>query len=247
MNVLARRAPIAKLACALLLPIFILLSLNPVVPAVALAAELLSVPFFGVRYRDLARRAAPLLFSAFAMFITFALFAAERTGTTLLSLGPVDITTGMLATAAALALRLLAVALPGILVFASTDPTDLADSLIQHGKASPRFAIGALAAFRLVGLFRDDWRTITMARRARGIDGGRNPFAHARLFAGTAFTLLVGSIRHGVRLSRAMDARGFNSDHPRGIARPQTFGPADVALIAATTLVGILALAATRL
>lgn len=48
---------------------------------------------------------------------------------------------------------------------------------------------------------------ISMARRARGIDAGRNPLTRLRLFGSTAFTLLVGAIRRGTRLAVAMDAR----------------------------------------
>lgn len=243
---LARRAPTAKLAAALLLPILLLFSLDPVVPAVALAGELLAVPFFGVSYRALARRCVPLLISAAALMITFAFFAGERTGATLLALGPAVVTTGTLATSGALALRLFAIALPGIIVFLTTDPTDLADSLSQHARVSPRFAIGALAAFRLVGLMQEEWRTITYARRARGVEA-RNPVAALRMFTGTAFILLVGAIRRGVRLSLAMDARGFDAGHRRGIARPSSFGPADWLLIAGSAALGALALwAGTR-
>jgi energy-coupling factor transport system permease protein len=43
--------------------------------------------------------------------------------------------------------------------------------------------------------------------------------AHLRLFAGTAFALLVGAIRRGSRLAAAMDARGFDSGIPRTNAR----------------------------
>lgn len=235
--ILARRAPVAKLAAALLLPIMLLFSLEPIVPAVALLGELACVPLFGLGCRTLARRAAPLLVGAFAMLVTFTLFAGSRTGTLLVSLGPIDVTTSTLATGGALGLRLLAVALPAVIVFATTDPTDLADSLVQHARVSPRFAIGALAAFRLVGLLRTDWKMITMARRARGV---------RRAFVSTAFALLVGAIRRGVRLSVAMDARGFDSRTPRTTARPQPFGLADMGLIAGAAALGALALLADR-
>ena len=58
---------------------------------------------------------------------------------------PLEITTGTLDTALGLSIRLLALALPGVIAFATTDPTDLADGLIQHVRVPPRFAIGALA------------------------------------------------------------------------------------------------------
>jgi energy-coupling factor transport system permease protein len=137
------------------------------------------------------------------------------------------------------------VALPGVVVFASTDPTDLADALIQNVRTPPRFAIGALAAFRLVPLLGQEWRMLTLARRARGVDAGRNPVARARLFASTAFALLVGAIRRGTRLAVAMDARGFDSGLPRTSARRQAFRAADGALVAGAAALAAAILAAS--
>jgi energy-coupling factor transport system permease protein len=210
---------------------------------VALAVELAVLPLFGLRYRDVFRRAWPLALAAAGVVVSLVLFAAERTGAVLVSAGPIIVTTGVLATSLALALRILAVALPGLVVFATTDPTDLADALIQNAKAPPRFAIGALAAFRLVPLLGREWRLITVARRARGVDAGRNPLARARLFASTGFALLVGAIRRGTRLALAMDARGFDSGVPRTVARRQHFGAADAALIAGAVALAGMALA----
>jgi energy-coupling factor transport system permease protein len=240
---LARRNPVAKLAAALLFSLPLLATLDPVVPALAIGVELAVAPLFGVPYRLLARRAWPLLLSALGILVTLTLFAAERTGDPLVAAGPLVVTTGVLGTGLGLGLRLLAVALPGVLVFATTDPTDLADALVQNAKASPRFAIGALAAFRLVPLLAEEWRMISMARRARGVDAGRNPVARLRIFGSTAFALLVGAIRRGTRLATAMDARGFDSGVPRTSARRQRFTRADTALLVGAVLVaaGILA------
>ncbi|MFC7545366.1 energy-coupling factor transporter transmembrane component T family protein [Plantactinospora sp. GCM10030261] len=233
---LARRNPVAKLAAALLFTVALLATLDPITPAIAIVIELAVLPLFGVRYAELVRRAWPLLVSALGIAVTLVLFAAERSGTMLLDWGPVAVTTGVLSTALALSLRLIAVALPGVLVFASTDPTDLADALIQNAKAPPRFAIGTLAAFRLVPLLGQEWQMISMARRARGVDSGRNPLAAVRVFGSTAFGLLVGAIRRGTRLATAMDARGFDAGTPRSNARRQHFGFADGLLVVGAVL-----------
>nr|WP_232534361.1 energy-coupling factor transporter transmembrane component T [Plantactinospora sp. KBS50] len=229
---LARRNPVAKVAAGLLLSAVLVASLDPVTPALAIAVELAAVPAFGLRYADLVRRGWPLLVSVVGLTGTLVLFAADRSGPVLVRLGPLVVTGGVLIAALGLGLRLIAVALPGVLVFASTDPTDLADALIQNVRAPARFAIGTLAAFRLVPLLGTEWQLISMARRARGVDAGRNPVARVRLFVSTAFTLLVGAIRRGTRLAVAMDARGFDSRIPRTVARPQRFGPADAFLVA---------------
>ncbi|MBU8856506.1 MULTISPECIES: energy-coupling factor transporter transmembrane component T [unclassified Micromonospora] len=240
---LARRNPVAKLAAALVFTVILVATLDPVAPAIAIAVELAVLPLFGVRYRVLARRAWPLLAGAVGILVTLVLFAADRSGPVLLQAGPVLVTEGVLVTALGLVLRMVAVALPGIVVFATTDPTDLADALIQNAKAPARFAVGALAAFRMVPLLEQEWRMISMARRARGVDAGRNPVAKLRLFASTAFTLLVGAIRRGTRLAVAMDARGFDAGTPRTVARPQRFTLADTLLVAGAALLAGAALA----
>ncbi|MEU6024004.1 energy-coupling factor transporter transmembrane component T [Micromonospora sp. NPDC047134] len=228
---LARRNPVAKLAAALLFAFPLLATLDPVTPAIALAVELAVLPLFGVRYRVLFRRAWPLLIAAGGVLVALVLFAADRSGRVLLDAGPVMVTSSVLFTALGLVLRLFAVALPGVIVFATTDPTELADALVQNAKAPARFAIGALAAFRLLPLLGQEWQMIVMARRARGVEAGRNPVAKLRLFMSTAFTLLVGAIRRGTRLAVAMDARGFDSTAPRTFARRQSFGTADWLLL----------------
>ncbi|MEV4665849.1 energy-coupling factor transporter transmembrane component T [Micromonospora echinofusca] len=228
---LARRNPVAKLAAALVFSFILIATLDPVAPAIAIAIELALLPLFGVRLRVLARRAWPLLVGAVGVVVTLVLFAAERSGRVLVEAGPVVVTSGVLLTALGLVLRMFAVALPGVIVFATTDPTDLADALVQNARAPARFAIGALAAFRLVPLLGQEWQMISMARRARGVEAGRNPLAKLRLFASTAFALLVGAIRRGTRLAVAMDARGFDAGIPRTVARRQRFVAADGLLI----------------
>ncbi|HEV8568416.1 MAG TPA: energy-coupling factor transporter transmembrane component T [Actinoplanes sp.] len=244
---LARRNPVAKLGAALLFSLPLIATLDPLTPAIGVAIELAVLPLFGVGYRAVARRAWPLTLAAGGVVVAMVLFAASRTGDLLFALGPFDITTGVVSSALGLVLRIFAVALPGIIVFATTDPTDLADALVQNARAPDRFAIGALAAFRLVPLLGQEWQMLSLARRARGIDAGRNPLAVLRLFGSTAFALLVGALRRGGRLAVAMDARGFDSGQPRTYARRQVFTGADAALLAGAALLSAGALAASVL
>jgi energy-coupling factor transport system permease protein len=137
----------------------------------------------------------------------------------------------------ALALRVVGLALPGVLLVAATDPVRLADALTVHWRVSPRFAYGALAALRLVPLLVTEFESVRLARRTRGVEGGRNPVAHARLFAGMAFTLLVGALRRGSRLATAMDARGFDSGVVRTNARGSHLHARDVAFVVDTVVV----------
>ena len=222
---LARRNPVAKLAAVFALSFALVSTLDPAPPAVVLAAELVAVPLFGVRYPTLVRRGWPVLLSAAGFAVVQLVFG-----------------TGPRSTAIGLALRVLAVALGSVLVFASIDPTELADALVQQVRVPARFAIGALAAFRLLPLLAQEWELLVLARRARGIDAGRNPVVRLRLFASTTFGLLVGAIRRGTRLATAMDARGFDAGIARTTAREIRFTTADAALVGGALLLAVLAL-----
>jgi energy-coupling factor transport system permease protein len=240
---LARRNPVAKLAAGLALTLGLFATLDPVTPAIAIAGELAAVPLFGLRYRDLIRRGWPIAVAALGVLLSLVLFAADRSGPVLVSLGPLSVTGSILYTALGLALRVFAISIPGVLIFATTDPTDLADALVQNVRVPARFAIGTLAAFRLLPLLGQEWQQLRLARRARGVDAGRNPFAAARIFASMTFGLLVGAIRRGTRLASAMDARGFDSGVKRTSARIQRFRLADAALVAGAIGLAVLALA----
>jgi energy-coupling factor transport system permease protein len=138
--------------------------------------------------------------------------------------------------AAALGLRIIGVAMAGVLALATTDPTDLADALQQQLRAPGRWAIGVLAAVRLLPVLAVDRQTVALARRARGVDAGWNPVAAFRLTAGVLFGLLVSAIRRGTRLAVAMEARGFGARPCRTSARPQHMRPADWLLMGCATL-----------
>ncbi len=165
-------------------------------------------------------------------------------GRVLLAVGPVDVTSDAVVSAAGVSLRLLAIALPGVLVLATTDPMDLADALVQRWHVPARFAYGALAALRLLPLLSADWQQVARARRARGLDPGRSPVALLRAFGAQVLAVLVAAVRRGVRLATAMEARGFGAtDAVRTVARPQPMLARDWWLLAGTLAAVVLATA----
>jgi energy-coupling factor transport system permease protein len=233
---LARANPLAKIGTAALLMLACFLSTDAVTPTLVLLVELSAIPFSGLSGAALLRRGWPLLFAALGVGLANALLPAEASGTLLFGFGPVQLSTGSLAVGGALAVRLLGIALAGVLALATIEPTDLADSLGQQLHLSPRFAIGALAAVRLLPLLADEWQTLSLARRARGVEAGRSPVAAARLFAGKMLSLLVAAIRRGTRLALAMEARGFGARSCRTWARPQHMRASDWALLGGALL-----------
>ena len=207
---LAHAHPLAKIAAAFVLMLALFITIDPLTPTLVLLAEIAAVPLIGIPARALLRRALPAFIGAIGIGIFNALLSGDITG------------------GVAIGLRLVGIALAGIVAVASIDPTDLSDALVEHLHAPRRFTVGALAAFRLMPLFADEWQTIAMGRRARGLDNGR-----VTAFYPMTRSLLVVAIRRATRLATAMDGRGFADPGCRTLARPRAILPRDWALIAA--------------
>jgi len=219
---LSRINPVAQLGAMLLVTLVLLTSLDVVTPAVVVAAELCLLPAAGLTDpRDLWRRTWPLLLGAASVGVVNVVLSEDASATTGVGLG----------------LRVVGLALPGVLLVASTDPVRLADALTIHWRVSTRFAFGALAALRLVPLLVAEFEAVRLARRTRGVEAGRNPLARIRLAAGIAFTLLVGAVRRGSRLATAMDARGFDSGISRSNARGSSLHRRDAVFVLAAVAV----------
>jgi energy-coupling factor transport system permease protein len=217
---LARAHPLAKITAALVLMLALFITIDPLTPTLVLIAEVAAIPLIGVPLRALLRRALP----AFIGAIGIGFFNALLSG---------DIAGGV-----AIGLRLIGIALAGIVAVASIDPTELADALVEHLHTPRRFTVGALAAFRLMPLFADEWQTIALARRARGLDNAR-----VTAFFSMTPSLLVAAIRRATRLAIAMDGRGFADPGCRTLARPRAFDVHDWLLIAAAMTLALVSAA----
>jgi energy-coupling factor transport system permease protein len=234
--------PVAKITGLAVLTLCLLLTLDWVSASVAVAGELALFWTAGLRSRRLWRRTLPVWLAAPMAGITMALYG-RASGASYLQLGFVHVTAGSLAVGLATLLRLLAIALPAVVLFATIDPTDLADGLAQRLRLPSRFVLGGLAGLRLVGLFVTDWRSLELARRARGVaDSGR-----LRRLLGQALALLVLAVRRGTKLATAMEARGFDGPTPRTWARPSPFGTAEVVTVLCGAALAAASLAAALL
>lgn len=241
-DAVSRVNPVAKLGAAVLITVPLVLTLDVVSAAVALALELLLMPFAGLGWRRFWRSTWLLWVLAPLTGLTIALYG-RTSGQVYVEWLAVRVSDGSLELALATTLRVLAIALPSVVLFATVDPTDLADGLSQILRLPARFVLGGLAGLRLVGLFLQDWRALELARRARGVaDRGR-----LRRFLGMAFALLVLSIRRGSKLATAMEARGFGAPGPRTWARPSVFAGPEWVLLAVGAAIAAVAVSAAVL
>src|SRR6187549_395437 len=160
---LATANPVAKLLVAMLIPVALILTVDPVTAGTALLLEVAVLPWCGTGPRQLFRSGWIVLLSAIPAGLLTLLFAPDS-GRVFAELGPVTITAGSLTSAAAITLRILAIGLPGVVLIVTTDPTDLADALAQVLRLPHRFVLSALAALRLFGVLAQEWQALTMAR-----------------------------------------------------------------------------------
>ena len=230
--------PVAKLAAALVIAVGLVLSIDWVSALTALILEMILLLVLRVPLRTLFTRAAMVTLAAALTAVTILLYGESR-GTVHWHFLLITVSDGSIALAVATFLRVLAIALPSVLLFVDTEPTELADGLGQVLRLPARFVLGALAGVRLVGLLGQDWRYLGYARRARGVaDQGR-----VKRAAGQSFALLVSAIRRGSTLATAMEARGFGAHPTRTWARPSPFGRREVALICAAFVIVAVAIA----
>ncbi|MHA3702689.1 energy-coupling factor transporter transmembrane component T family protein [Jatrophihabitans sp. YIM 134969] len=214
----ARLNPVSKLVALVVPSLPVLITGDVPTAVVLLVGEVIALMALGIGPRTVLRYGWP-----------FVLGLVGVTAANWVASGSLDAVPGVAA-------RLLAIALPGLLLVLSTEPVDLADALVQKLHAPARFAYGALAAFRLLPLLGEEWMSLRRARRARGIDAGRNPVAAVRIQAGLLFAVLVAAIRRATRLALAMDARGFGARPDRTFARTSRFTALDTVFVGGTVL-----------
>ena len=149
---LGRTSPVVKLAVALVWLIGLALTLHPLPPVVLASAALVAGLVFGaIPPLELGRSLAPVWLAALAIGLSNAVFSVangDPTTTTFAVIGPVRIANEAVVNGISLGLRVAAIACVGAVFALTTDPTRLADSLVQQARVPARFAYGALAAYR---------------------------------------------------------------------------------------------------
>ena len=238
MNLLRGINPVTRILGLVLLTTPLMFTIDWVSATCVLAFTLLMVPVCGMGYGRYFKRALPILLIAPLAGIPMALYG-QAGGETYLEWGLVHVTELSVSLAWAVVLRVLAIALPVVLLSADVDPTDLGDGLAQVLRLPERFVIGTVAALRMLTLLRDDLDAMRRSRRARGIaDQGK-----IKYWFSLSFGLLVMSLRRAGKLATAMEARGFGGPRKRSWARESKLHSRDWAVMAVCLAVALAALA----
>lgn len=203
MTPLGRIGPLSLLACCLLPVAGAFAVTTPRTGLITLAADVAALGWLLRMPRASAARATVALVGALTLALSTWLYAGHDAGLT-----------------AAAALRILCIAVPAAIVSPLISPNALGDHLAQRLHLPGRAVAGAVAALQRLGSLSDQWRQIQQARRARGLGPDGSPLRKARALGGSAFALLVSSMRATGQLAMAMDARGFATVERRTWAEP---------------------------
>ena len=217
-----RSNPLARLGGSVALSFPNLFVLDAVTAGITVAAALALLPVMGLPWRVVGRTLAVLVLVAGSAALANALAGAPSP-----------------AVAGLAGLRVLALVLPGALVFATLDPVDLADALVHQLRVPVRFAYGVLAAVRLTPALAEEWLVLARAERARGLVG-RGPVDLVRRWTRRSVALLVAAVRRASRVAVALDSRGFDTA-TRSTAGSSSWVPADTLLVTAGAALGVVA------
>lgn len=234
--------PLAKLGAVAAATLPLISTIDWVSACVIIGATLLALPLAGLSVGRFLRRSWPLIIAGALAAWGIAL-VGEDSGATLISLGILSISEGSVNAGIATGLRAMALAVPTVLLLSSTNPSDLGGALAQQLKVPHRFVLGALAGMRLLGLLVEEFTTLTLARRARGVGDLRSPIQRVKAKLGQVLALLVQALRRAGRLAVTMEAKGFGTG-TRTWVRSATFTLRDAAVLTVGILLGSAAIGA---
>lgn len=137
-------------------------------------------------------------------------------------------------------LRIVVLALPGVLLAPLIDPARLGDQLAQRLHLPARPVAAATVALQRIERLESAWEQAARSRRVRGDGPGAGPLSRLKQARALTFAVLVTAVREAGRTAVAMDARGFASATRRTWAEPAAWTRTDsLVLSAALALVAL--------
>lgn len=234
---LHRLHPLVKLAWLVAGTVFVFVVRSPWAGIGVLALALLAFPLSRLPLGGLRGTG---FFAVFAVVLFLIQVVAHRTGTLLLRIGPLRVTTGGVSAGLYVAGRLLSVIWLSYLFVLTTEPNALAYGLMQAGLPY-RYGFALITALRLVPVFEQEGQTVYQAQLARGIaydrGGPRRFVTLARQFF---LPLLVSALGKVDALAVSMEGRCFGKYPRRTFLRQVRFTRRDALALG---VLGLLSLA----
>lgn len=225
-SLLHRMDPRAKVACALALMISVFFVQTPTQLAVSWAIALALVALSHVPITKVLQSIRPMVLMLMLLAICNLLLV--RSGDTLVTLGPLTITSGGVWAATLYSLRLVTAVIAAALLLLTTTPTQLTDAfdaalgpLSRVGLPGHELAMVFSLMLRFIPTLADEASAILDAQTARGgaLAEGSLP-RRIKAVVPILVALLASSSRHANGLSRALDARCYEGGAARSHWHP---------------------------
>jgi energy-coupling factor transport system permease protein len=169
-------------------------------------------------------------------------FFSRPGGETLLAWHFIRVTGESLRMGVTLGLRVLTIVLFSYLFAATTDPRDLALSMVQQARLPYKMAFGLFAGFRFLPLLGTEFETIRAAHRIRGVGekrGWRGTYRELKRFT---IPLSASVIRKASHIGIAMESKGFGAFDKRTYLRETKVTGQDILFLVGLVIVLAVAL-----
>jgi energy-coupling factor transport system permease protein len=163
-------------------------------------------------------------------------------GETLFAWHFIRVTAESLRTGVTLGLRVLTIVLFSYLFAATTDPRNLALSMVQQARLPYKMAFGLFAGFRFLPLLDTEFENIRAAHRIRGVGerrGWRGAYRELKRFT---IPLFASVIRKASHIGLAMESKGFGAYEDRTYLLETKVTVQDVVFLLGLIIVLVIAL-----
>ncbi|MFV0361946.1 MAG: energy-coupling factor transporter transmembrane component T family protein [Suipraeoptans sp.] len=246
-DLLYRINPICKIWMLIVLVIPVSFSKDIIFPMLTLAFIIISgILFADISILKFITSMKVIVLSAFCLCI-FLVFTRAINQTGDFTIGIFGILTSDIVLAVSLSLRMIGFAYAAFIFSKTTEPSDLAVSLIKYWKVPPQAGYSFLVAYRYVPMFHSEFQKVQIAHEVRAAGGRKGKIFALFKLPTYLFPMMVQAIRSGERVAIAMEARAFCSSPKRSYYKDVNYGKSENIALAVCCLVLISMLLGTIL
>lgn len=217
---LQRVHPICKIVSLLAVILIFMNVRNPLIAIIYYGVTFVLIIVLGrIPIKVMVYVSIPIFLFGLTFIWIYAIFPAERGETILFHVLGLPIALENVREGLALSFRCLIYGSWSALFIMTTDPIMLLLGLIQQGKLPDKFGYGIMAAYRLIPNFKEELDQLQLAYSLRGVNDSRSMIGFINKIKRYSIPLLASSIRKAIRISIAMESKGFNGAKERNYYR----------------------------